>query len=291
MKRLDNKSGRFLLYLFLMPCKKLLLFFHILLITSCIPHGAFVTQPPEPLLIQNKNEHQFSMGLRAFKYLSCDYAYSPVQNFAFKTHAGGTVGLINTNITLLYYNHFKRLNYHIGGLYNFEYNNISREYGSIMGTSFSSYFYDCVFNSVGASVGLGLNSKSQLSQLHLGFKCQYNMVDHYVYEILFEDRYSASTNESLNYKIPDFFNYEPYFAIVWKNDEKQKCYYKVQLGLNIVQVTYNHHYIARSSTFYGYSYTLDKTYKHPASLPINLSFAFIFHKSKGYKPYNPNEQY
>lgn len=105
------------------------------------------------------------------------------------------------------------------------------------------------------------------------------MVESYNYDFRSHDRIEYFVNEQLNYKIPNFFSFEPSYSIVVPHEKNKGCYYKFQLGLLFTQTTlkytYQYNSIAPYTSYESYNQPVKTSY-HPQSFPINFSFSYVF---------------
>lgn len=252
-----------------------LLFFGSCVINS--PNASFVGSSYEPIIVTKKKEFQTSFGLRPFKYCYADLTYAISDKIAVKLNAGGFYQLGNFMASTVYYKNLPKLNYYIGGLFNFQTNQINRTYGDGIGTSYVKCNYSCIYSSPG--IVIGLNKKvGENSHHQFIVKCQYNIVNKYEYYYTYQNRYEALQDEHFSFKIPNFFSLEPSYSFLTSLSKNKKNFLKLQIRFNITEKTYRHNYsFGPSSTFYGYPYyKSDQTNLHPVSFPVNLSIGYIF---------------
>lgn len=281
MKNAGQTLCVFFIFVLVKPIINIFISFSVIF-CSCtellIPHGSQVASPYEPVLLKKKKDIQASVGFRPIKYLNANFGIAPINNLAIQTNLGGFFGLFNSNGSIIYFNTFKKLNYFIGPIYNYQSNQIKHTYGDFSGTFYRSYHYSCKYQSPGLVCGFSFSQQN--NEHHFNLKSLYNIVTNYNYYYLQSDRYSASIDETLNYKIPNFFTLEPSYSFIHKIEYESNRYFKIQIGFNVSQIVLKNHYATSGYTFYGYQYQLDKIYKHPRSWPINISFAYVFCSKK-----------
>lgn len=257
--------------------KYFILFFTL---SSCILHRAYVPSTFEPVVVDEKNEQQFSLTFRPFDYLNVDYTRALTNHLAIRGTAGGTYQLYNTTASLIYFNKIKDLNYFIAPLYNYQNNQLIRRIGG--GSSLVNSYninYNCVYNTVGLAIGLSIPGRVQH---HFMLKSQYNFVDRYHFQY-YKDNGSGSDygfrvidDEVLNKRIPSFLSIEPSYAILFKAGSKN--YFKIQAGLSICEAVYSHRY-----SYFIDSWRTnknDRIKEHPTNWPVNISVGFIFSSKK-----------
>jgi hypothetical protein len=248
---------------------------------NTVAHRPFVASSFEPLTINKKGAKQGSVSLRPIKYASGDFTYGLTNHLVMRLNAGGTLGLGIFSGALLYNDSLKKTHYFVGGLFNYQTNQIHRELANLTGTGFKNYDYSCQYYSPGLVTGISFMGEKQINH-HFILKAHYNFVQSYSYNYQAFDRYDYLKNEQLNYKIPDFLSCELSYArlIHMKNN---KSLFKFQIGGHLTQKTLKHHYEYNSVAPYtGGRRIKDGIDFHPVSFPLNISVGFIFSSGQNY---------
>jgi len=262
-----------------MKQKVAILFFILIIVQSCyVPHKSFVATSYEPLTVKKKGDMEITSSIRPFKFFKSNITYATSDRIAIRVGFSGFFGLYNFDAGILYFKNYTKNGLYLGGNYNFQSNVIGRSYSiEFLGIG-RGYKYNCQYHSPSVIMGFRFREKRQFI-----LKTSYNIVSKYYYSITEDNAtgkntaYLINDSEVLDYKIPNFFSFEP--SYVRFSHFNKKCLYKFQIGLVICQNVYNHHY-SFNSKGYNTGPKIDATKYHPVYFPINISFGLIFKHSK-----------
>jgi hypothetical protein len=259
--------------------KRTVLLSIVVLLGSCFPQKSFVASSFEPIVVEKKNEYQISGGLRPIGYWYSDFTYGLSDKIALKLNAAGFIGLGNFSASSVYYKRKNNSFFYAGPLFNFQSNQIKRNFGNISGTALRSCSYNCIYYSPGLVAGAVINKGKEIEH-HFILKGQYNIVDTYQYSHSIESREEAFDSEYFVYRIPNFLSFEPSYAILVDNGT-HKSHIKIQFGYILTEKTYRHDFDMQGRTYYGYPYNKPgQTRQHPVNWTVNFSIGYIFHSKR-----------
>ena len=244
---------------------------------SCVysvAHKPVVAAPYQPVVVSKKKEFQGSLSVRPFKYAGMDLTYAITDHFGIRASYTGTYQFTSLSGSLIYFNNFKKLNYFVAPIYSYQNNQITRDKQNIAGSRWKSYSYNCLYNSAGIVAGVSINTNDGVSH-HLNFKTQYNFVEKYNYSFEDYDEESFLKIEKLDYKIPNFFTFEPSYSLLIPTGKKSGSFFNIQLGVFIAQTTLRYTYTYTKNPSYNTSKEIARTL-HPVSVPINLTITYGF---------------
>lgn len=261
--------------------KKAVLIISVLFVAlqSCIvPQKPFVASGFEPITVKQRGDVELSASIRPFKFYKANATVAINDWIALRAGYSGFPSLDNFDASLIFFKNFDRVGFFTAATYNYQNNYIKRNYSFEMWGIGRDFQYKCAYNSPGGVFGISFFSKKGKTHQFI-FKTSYNIVNNYNYYFSSntasgkQSGYSVTDEETLNYKILNFFSFEPSYSLIVSRPNR-KVDVRYQLGFNFCETVLYHHYTFNTRSYNGPDMQ-SATNFHPVSFPVNFSIGFI----------------
>lgn len=227
-----------------------------ILLQSCIvPTKSFVGTSFEPVSVKQKGDLEVSASIRPFKFYKLNATLAVNNGMAVRAGYSGFPGLNNADFSLIFFKKTKQYDVFIAPTYNYQNNSVMRDYGSEFLAIGRTFNYNCIYNSPGIALGCSRVVRKGNSR-HWMLKISYNIVYKYSYYFTSNtasgrnDGYYVKDDETLDYKIGNFFSFEPSYSYMVSRPYR-KMAVRFQIGFNLCQKVLIHKYAFSNKSFYN----------------------------------------